>query len=211
MEKLKLQSSGIFWSSFSSWIRKEGLQNCVLPGSRSRSKTAQDLSGLSGARFERFERFERFSSKIWALWAVFERFLSGLPGWAVWEVFLEKPLKPLKFCLKIRYHFKNRSLFVVIFERFFKQDLSGFWAVFERSSRVEVPDSTFLFFAKLPTPPPPPPQRTQHPTNPPPPTYPPPNVRPPLNVPPNPRRNPLTFNHPPTKLPTTTCPLSLSS
>ena len=32
------------------------------PGSRSRSKTAQDLSGLSGfpARFERFERFGRF-------------------------------------------------------------------------------------------------------------------------------------------------------
>ena len=32
------------------------------PGSRSRSKTAQDMSGLSGfsARFERFERFERF-------------------------------------------------------------------------------------------------------------------------------------------------------
>ena len=34
----------------------------VLPGSRFRSKTAHDMSGLSGflARFERFERFERF-------------------------------------------------------------------------------------------------------------------------------------------------------
>ena len=32
------------------------------PGSRSRSKTAQDMSGLSGfsAKFERFERFGRF-------------------------------------------------------------------------------------------------------------------------------------------------------
>ena len=54
------------------------------PGSRSRSKTAQDMSGLSGfsARFERFERFERFGR--------FGRF------------FLEKPLKPLKSCLKNR-------------------------------------------------------------------------------------------------------------
>ena len=33
-----------------------------LPGSRSRSKTAQDMSGLSGfpARYEQFERFGRF-------------------------------------------------------------------------------------------------------------------------------------------------------
>ena len=46
-----------------------------LPGSRFRSKPAQDMTGLSGfpARFERFERF-----------------------------FLEKPLKPLKSCLKNR-------------------------------------------------------------------------------------------------------------
>ena len=37
------------------------------PGSRSRSKTAQDLSGLSGfpARFERFERFGRFGRFFW--------------------------------------------------------------------------------------------------------------------------------------------------
>ena len=67
----------------------------------------------------RFERFERFSSKIWAVWAV-------------WAVFLEKPLKPLKSCLKKP--LKNRSFLAVIFERFFNQDLSGFWAVFERSS-----------------------------------------------------------------------------
>ena len=61
---------------------------------------AQDMSGLSGfpARFERFERFGRF--------------------------FLEKPLKPLKSCLKNRS--KDRSFLAVVFERFFKQDLSGF-------------------------------------------------------------------------------------
>ena len=66
---------------------------------KSRSKTAQDMGGLSGfpARFERFERFRRFG-----------------------RFFLEKPLKPLKSCLK------NRSFLAVIFERFFKQDLSGF-------------------------------------------------------------------------------------
>ena len=52
------------------------------PGSRSRSKTSQDMSGLSGfsARFERFGRF-----------------------------FLEKPLKPLKSCLKNRSLFSERS------------------------------------------------------------------------------------------------------
>ena len=50
----------------------------LIPGSRSRSKTAQDMGGLSGfpVRFERFERFGR--------------------------LFLEKPLKPLKSCLKNR-------------------------------------------------------------------------------------------------------------
>ena len=48
-------------------------------GSRSRSKTAQDLNGLSGfpARFERFGRF-----------------------------FLKKPLKPLKSCFKLSYKFR---------------------------------------------------------------------------------------------------------
>ena len=40
---------------------------------------------------------------------------------------------------------KNRSFLAVIFERFFKQDLSGFRAVFERLSRVEVPDSCPYF------------------------------------------------------------------
>ena len=77
--------------------------------------------------------------------AVFERF------------FLEKPLKS---CLK------NRSFLAVIFERFFKQDLSGFLAVFERSSRVEVPDSPRPNLPPVPlqrTPPPPPP--TTYPLN----------------------------------------------
>ena len=70
-----------------------------VPGSRSRSKTAQDMSGLSGfsARFERFERFGRFFGKT-AQTA---------------QILLKKPLK-------------NRSFLAVIFERFFKQDPSGF-------------------------------------------------------------------------------------
>ena len=68
-----------------------------VPGSRSRSKTVQDLSGLSGfsARFERFERF----------------FFGKTAQTA--QILLKKPLK-------------NRSFLAVIFERFFKQDLSGF-------------------------------------------------------------------------------------
>ena len=66
---------------------------------------------LFGVVFPNLEWFERFSSKIRAVWAV-------------WAVFWKKPLKPLKSCLK------NRSFLAVIFERFFKQDLSGFWAVF---------------------------------------------------------------------------------
>ena len=82
--------------------------------------------------------------KIWAVWAVFQQDLSGLSGLGGFygktaqtaQILLKKPLK-------------NRSFLAVIFERFFKQDLSGFWAAFERSSRVEVPDSTFLFSAKL--------------------------------------------------------------
>ena len=40
-------------------------------------------------------------------------------------------LKPLKSLFKKS--LKNRSIFAVIFERFFKQDLSSFWAGFERS------------------------------------------------------------------------------
>ena len=71
----------------------------TLPGSRSRSKTAQDLSGFSGfpARFERFELFGRFFGKT-AQTA---------------QILLKKPLT-------------NRSFLAVIFDRFFKQDLSSF-------------------------------------------------------------------------------------
>ena len=83
----------------------------IYPGSRSRSKTAQDLSGLSGfpARFERFERFGRF--------------------------FLEKPLKPLKSCLKNRSKTAQKPLiscgdFWTVFQARFERFLSGFWAVF---------------------------------------------------------------------------------
>ena len=62
------------------------------PGSRSRSKTAQDMSGMSGfpARFETFERFGRFffwinCSKPFKSCAVFERFFYSKP--------VQKPLK----------------------------------------------------------------------------------------------------------------------
>ena len=74
------------------------------PGSRSRSKTAQDMSGLSGfsARFERFERFERFGR--------FGRFFGKTAQTA--QILLKKPLK-------------NRSFLAVIFERFLEQDVSG--------------------------------------------------------------------------------------
>ena len=72
----------------------------------------------------RFERFERFSSKVWAVWAVF---------------FLEKPLKPLKSCLK------NRSKTAHFLRWFLNGFSSKIWAVFERSSRVEVPDSCQYF------------------------------------------------------------------
>ena len=71
----------------------------VRPGSRSRSQSAQDMSGLSSfpARFERFEQFGR---------------LFGNTAQTA-QILLKKPLK-------------NRSFLAVIFERFFKQDLSGF-------------------------------------------------------------------------------------
>ena len=80
-----------------------------LPGSRSRSKTAQDMRGLSGfsARLERFERFGRFG------WFFGRTAQSS-------QILHKKPLK-------------NRSFHAVIFERFLKQDVSGFKAVFERS------------------------------------------------------------------------------
>ena len=73
------------------------LPQLTFPGSRSRSKTAQDLNGLSGfpARFELFERFEQIGQFFQALqnaqkpliscgefWTVFnarfEQFMSGL-------------------------------------------------------------------------------------------------------------------------------------
>ena len=65
----------------------------------------------------RYERFERFFSKIWAVWAVR----------AVWVVFFGKTAQTAQILLKKQ--LKNRSFLAVIFERFFKQDLSGFWAV----------------------------------------------------------------------------------
>ena len=51
--------------------------------------------------------------------------LSGLGG------FFGKTAQTAQILLKKP--FKNRSFLAVIFERFFKQDLSGFRAVFERS------------------------------------------------------------------------------
>ena len=80
----------------------ENLPTSGNPGSRFRPKTAQDMSGLSGfpARFERFERFGRF--------------------------FLEKPLKPLKSCLK------NRSKTAHFLWWFLNGFSSQIWAVFKR-------------------------------------------------------------------------------
>ena len=60
------------------------------------------MSGLSGFS-EKFERFERFG------W--FGSFFGKTAQTA--QILLKKPLK-------------NRSFLAVIFERFFKQDLSGF-------------------------------------------------------------------------------------
>ena len=82
--------------------------------------------------------------KIWAVWAVFQQNLSGLSDLGGLDVFfLEKPLKPLKSCLK------NRSKTAHFLWWFLNGFSSKIRAVFERSSRVEVPDSTFLFSAKL--------------------------------------------------------------
>ena len=70
-------NSGVSWqfvccqnlllANLSIWQRLQFVSLAAKPGSRSRSKTAQDLSGLSGfpARFERFERFERFGRFFW--------------------------------------------------------------------------------------------------------------------------------------------------
>ena len=81
--------------------------------------------------------------KIWAVWAVFQQDLSGLSGLSGLGGFFGKTAQTAQNLL--RKPLKNRSFLAVIFERFLKQDLSGFWAVFERSSRVEVPDSCPYF------------------------------------------------------------------
>ena len=69
--------------------------------------------------------------KIWAVWAVFQQDLSGLSGWGGLGGFFGKTAQTAQILLKKL--LKNRSFLAVIFERFFKQDLIGFWAVFERS------------------------------------------------------------------------------
>ena len=66
--------------------------------------------------------------KIWAVWAVFQQDLSSLSGLGGLGIFLEKPLKPLKSCLKNRS--KTAHFLRWFLNGFFKQDLSGFWAVF---------------------------------------------------------------------------------
>ena len=130
--------------------------------------------------------------KIWAVWAVFQQDLSGLSGLGGLGVFfLEKPLKPLKSCLK------NRSKTAHFLRWFLNGFSSKIWAVFERflsglpGSRSQTPPAPTYPPppANVLTPPPPnvPPQRIQHPTNPPTNVPPPPNV-PPLNVPSPPQR-----------------------
>ena len=69
--------------------------------------------------------------KIWVVWAVFQQALSGFSGLGGLGVFFGKIAQTAQILLKKP--IKNRSFLAVIFERFFKQDLSGFWAVFERS------------------------------------------------------------------------------
>ena len=148
-----------------------------VPGSRSRSKTAQDLSGLSGfpARFERFERFGPFG----------RFFFFGKTAQTA-QILLKKPLK-------------NRSFLAVIFERFFKQDLSGFWAVFPgRGPRLQPPPPR----PNLPPPPPTYPlnvSNIQQTPPPPPPTYPPPQ-RTPFQFPTYPFPAPFQFPTPLVKL-----------
>ena len=62
--------------------------------------------------------------KIWAVWAVFQQDLSGLSGLGVF--FSEKPLKPLKSCLK------NRSKTAHFLRWFLKGFSSKMLAVFKR-------------------------------------------------------------------------------
>ena len=71
------------------------------------------------------------SLKIWAVWAVFQQDLSGLSSLGGLGGFFGKTAQTAQILLKKP--LKNRSFLTVIFERFFKQDLSGFRAVFERS------------------------------------------------------------------------------
>ena len=122
--------------------------------------------------------------KIWAVWAVFQQDLSGLSGLGglggLGVFFLEKPLKPLKSCLK------NRSKTAHFLRWFLNGFSSKIWAVFERflsglpGSRSQTPPA--------PTYPPPPanvltPPLPTFPLNvsniqqTPPPTYPPPPQR----------------------------------
>ena len=71
------------------------------------------------------------SLKIWAVWAVFQQDLSGLSGLGGLGGFFGKTAQTAQIFVKKP--LKNRSFLAVIFERFFKQDLSSFRAVFERS------------------------------------------------------------------------------
>ena len=97
VRRLSLAKNGNWWV-----IAFKNCSKWLVPGSRSRSKTAQDMSSLSGfsARFERFERFGRF--------VLF---------------FFGKTAQTAQTLLK------NRSFLEVIFERFFqarfKRFLSG--------------------------------------------------------------------------------------
>ena len=112
--------------------------------------------------------------KIWAVWAVFQQDLSGLSGLGGLGGFFGKTAQTAQILLKKP--LKNRSFHAVIFERFFKQDLSGFWAVFER---FLYPTPTNVYYN-------------------PPPTCPPPNVYPPPTyLPPSPQRTPPQRIHTP--------------
>ena len=139
----------------------------LLPGSRSRSKTAQDLSGLSGfpARFERFERFGRFR----------RFFLSGF-----WAVFPGRgPRLNVSLLCKTRTNtfIQGRPICSNFPKSAQKQH---FWPALHVNNVTPPPPRP-----NLPPPPSPanvlpppnvPPQRIQHPTNPPTNVPPPPNV-----------------------------------
>ena len=83
--------------------------------------------------------------KIWAVWAVFQQDLSGLTGLGGLGGFFGKTAQTAQILLKKP--LKNRSFLAVIFERFFKQDLSGFWAVFPgRGPRLPPPPPQLTVF-----------------------------------------------------------------